>query len=57
MPTISSTQLEGYMEAYNNKRKRSEEETIEVTESVDLLAQESEEDNDDDDNELFKKIF
>jgi hypothetical protein len=35
-----------------------EEETNEVTESVDLLAQQSEDDDDDDDDdELFKKIF
>jgi hypothetical protein len=35
-----------------------EEETNEVTESVDLLAQQSEDDDDDDDDdELFKRIF
>jgi hypothetical protein len=54
--TCSSSSVSFY-----NKRKRSEEETIEVTESVDLLAQELEEDDDDDDddddNKLFKKDF
>jgi hypothetical protein len=58
MPMISSTQLPGYIEECTNKRKRLEEEMNEVTESVDLLAQQSEDDDDDDDDdELFKKIF
>jgi predicted nucleic acid-binding Zn-ribbon protein len=56
-PTISSTQLEVYIEDCNKKRQRLEEKSNEVTESVDLLAQQSESDDDDEDDELFKKIF
>jgi hypothetical protein len=64
-PTISSTQLPGYVEECNRKRKRMEEEQKEKKiseESIDLLGQETEtedddDDDDDDDDELFKKIF
>jgi septum formation inhibitor MinC len=68
-PTISSSQLPGYIEEHNRKRKRTEEEQKEkdknkqvCEESIDLLGQETEteteeDDDDDDDAELFKKIF